>query len=1115
MALTNRERVGKALDLLKEGIAPFVERELGAQFGKYWITQVTRNWPNDPIANGDGDDPHLDVALLLRVMWEQWNEVFRKTLGQAERSLVSELREVRNKWAHQNPFSSDDAHRALDSASRLLTAVSAPQAAEVDKLRMELLRLRFEEQARTERRRSSATTIEGAVAGHLRPWREVITPHEDVASGNYQQAEFAADLWQVHLGEGSDEYKDPAEFFRRTYLTESLKRLLVGAVKRLQGLGGDPVVQLQTNFGGGKTHSMLALYHLCSGIPAGELLGVDSLLNEAGLEELPTAQRVVLVGNRISPGNPVTKPDGTVVRTLWGELAWQLGGKEAFARVRADDELGTSPGDALRLLFNNYGPCLVLVDEWVAYARQLHDRGDIPAGSFETQFSFAQALTESAKLSPQCLLVVSLPASDASQSLHTQADDAEVGGLRGREALNRLQNVVGRIESSWRPASAEESFEIVRRRLFQPLVERGQFVARDTVAKAFCDLYRTQHQEFPAASKETGYEERMRAAYPIHPEVFDRLYSDWSTLLKFQRTRGVLRLMAAVIYSLWEKGDRNPLILPASIPIEDTRVQRELTRYLDDNWVPVIEKDVDGPGSLPLRIDNEIPNLGKFSACRRAARTIYLGSAPTHTAANRGLDDSQIKLGCVMPGESPTIFGDALRRLATRATYLYQDGSRYWYSTQPTVTKLAEERAEQLTREPEAITREIRERVRRDTRQTGEFCGVHLFPPTSQDVPDDMSTRLVILGIDHAHSRGANTAAQLSAQEILDTRGGAPRLYRNSLVFLAADESRLQDLDEAVRRYLAWKSILADQTTLDLTQHQVRQAETQEKAADDAVTARIPETYQWLLVPMQTTPQSPITWESFRLSGQDALAVRASRRLCNDELLVTSLAGTRLRMDLDQVPLWRGNHVAVRQLVDYYARYPYLSRLKNPDVLLRAISDGMTLLHWRSDAFAYADSHDEDSGRYLGLRTHQEITWSGSNPQGLLVHPDIAAEQLEAERARISPPPHPTDQGSQDGSPDPQPSGDTDTRPTGEPVRPSPPLRRFHGGVQLDPVRVARDAGQIAEEVIAHLAALPGARVEVTLEIAAEVPDGVPDSVVRTVTENSRTLKFRAHGFER
>ena len=290
----------------------------------------------------------------------------------------------------------------------------------------------------------------------------------------------------------------------------------------------------------------------------------------------------------------------------------------------------------LRKLFNEYGPCLILIDEWVAYARQLHDQSDLPAGGFETQFSFAQVLTESAKLAKNCLLVISLPASDTAGSPHTQADDVEVGGQRGREALDRLRNVVGRVESSWRPASAEEGFEIVRRRLFEPLSDPAQFKDRDVVARAFADLYRTQQQEFPPECRDADYEKRIKAAYPIHPEIFDRLYTDWSTLVKFQRTRGVLRLMAAVIHSLWEKGDRNPLILPANISIDDPRVQFELTRYLSDNWVPVIEKDVDGPNSLPMRLDGEVPNLGKFAACRRVARAIYLGSAPTATAAHRG-----------------------------------------------------------------------------------------------------------------------------------------------------------------------------------------------------------------------------------------------------------------------------------------------------------------------------------------------------------------------------------------------------------------------------------------------------------------------------------------------
>lgn len=1114
MALSNQERVGKALELVRAGLAPFVDREFTNLY-KTKALEEANQYVRDPRQKTDQPFAEWDAAALLKLMWDAWNVVFRQVLGQAERTLVSEMRDVRNRWAHQKAFSSDDTYRALDSATRLLTAVSAPQASDIEKMKMELLRLRFDEQVRHEKRKSAGTAIESQATGQLKPWREVTNPHKDVASGRYQQAEFAADLWQVHIGEGAPEYREPIEFFRRTYLTESLKRMLVGAVQRLAGDGGDPVVQLQTNFGGGKTHSMLALYHLFGGTGPGELPGADEVLEEAGVTEFPAVKRAVLVGNKISPGNPSTKPDGTVVRTLWGELAWQLGGKEAFERVRADDEKATSPGDTLRSLFNDYGPCLVLIDEWVAYARQLHDQSDLPAGGFETQFSFAQVLTESAKLANHCLLVISLPASDTatSGSPHTQADDAEVGGQRGREALDRLRNVIGRVESSWRPASAEEGFEIVRRRLFEPMTDPAQFKDRDVIARAFADLYRTQHQEFPPACKNAEYERRLKAAYPIHPEIFDRLYTDWSTLVKFQRTRGVLRLMAAVIHCLWEKGDRNPLIMPSNIAIDDPRVQFELTRYLSDNWVPVIEKDVDGPNSLPLRIDSEVPNLGKFAASRRVARTVYLGSAPTATASNRGLEDRQIKLGCVMPGESPAVFGDALRRLAGAATYLYQDGPRYWYSTQPTVTKLAEDRAEQFKRDPDAIVQEMDERLRADLRRTGDFARVHPLPQSGQDVPDDLDCRLVVLGIDQPYSKETGNAAEAAAKALLESRGNAPRLYRNTLMFLAADKTRLQDIDEAVRRYLAWKSIVEERETLNLDPHQLKQAESQCKAAETTVTARIPETYQWLLIPTQATPQSPVEWQASRLTGQEALAERASKKIRGDQLY-TSYAATLLRMELDGVPLWRGDHVDVTQLVEDFARYLYLPRLRDPGILIAAIRDGVALLTWEQDSFAFAESFDEEAGRYRGLRRCQGITLADADSPGLLVRPSRAKEQFEAEavaaEATSGAGTGPTGAAINGDGAATTSSGGSDGPGTDGPTQP----KRFHGSIALDSTRVGRDASRVADEVIAHLSGLVGAKVHVTLEIQAEIPDGAPENVVRTVTENSRTLRFASHGFE-
>ncbi len=363
MAISNRERVGKALDLLCAGLVPFVERELKAVHGAKWEEVAREGQPAErgrgkgkPAKAGTPAKLHWDTQALLAVVWNQWNTVFNRTLGAAERSIVSELRDVRNKWAHQEAFASNDAYRALDSIGRLLTAVSAPEAGEIEQMRMDLLRVQFDEQRRQEMRKASFVATEGKPQGGLKPWREVVTPHPDVASGRYQQAEFAADLWQVYQNEGSDEYKNPTEFFRRTFITEGLRGLLKGALLRLAGAGGDPVVELQTNFGGGKSHTEMALYHTFSGTPASEMPGVEELVKEAGVEIAPNVKRAVLVGTKISPGQPHKKPDGTVVHTLWGELAWQLGGKEGYKLVKEADETATNPGDALTRAFQQIRP---------------------------------------------------------------------------------------------------------------------------------------------------------------------------------------------------------------------------------------------------------------------------------------------------------------------------------------------------------------------------------------------------------------------------------------------------------------------------------------------------------------------------------------------------------------------------------------------------------------------------------------------------------------------------------------------------------------------------------------------------------------------------------------
>ena len=986
MAATNHERVGKALELLNRGLMPFVERELRAVYKERWEEMAQGNL-RDQLVKG-----HWDTQALLSVVEGEWHNVFSRKLGRPDRTLIHEMRDIRNRWAHQNPFSGDDTYRALDSAQRLLQGVTASEeAGEIDREKQDLLRVRFSEQARRETRKLAVAPVEGQPTASLRPWREIVTPHPDVASGRYQQAEFAADLDRVTRNEGGDEYRNPRDFFARTFLTEGLRQLLINALRRLGGAGGDPVIKLQTNFGGGKTHSMLALYHLCAGIPAAELPGVEPLLAEAGVAALPRAQRAVLVGTALSPARAHTKPDGTVVHTLWGELAWQLRGKEGYALVADDDRHGVSPGSrTIEQLLIGAGPCLILIDEWLAYVRMLYGVNGLPSGSFDANMTFAQSLTEAVKGAPQALLIASIPASDI-----------EIGGEGGREALTRLENTFARIESVWRPATAEEGFEIVRRRLFQPIANPGLFALRDATVRAFATLYREQAQEFPASCREGDYERRMQAAYPIHPELFDRLYNDWSTLDRFQRTRGVLRLMAAVIHTLWERNDSSLLILPATVPIDDPSVGEELTRYLDDPWKPVIEKDVDGPHSMPLQLDKDNPNFGRYSATRRVARTLFLGSAPTANTANKGLEDRQIKLGCVQPGESPATFGDALRRLSDNANHLYLDNQRYWFSTQPSVTRLAQDRAAQIDRD--AVHDEIIERLRKEASKRGDFVKVYPCPATGGDVPDERAARLVILGPATPHSaKDVDSQAYGAAREILDNRGSSPRRYRNTLVFLAPDKTRLGELESAVRQFRAWRSIEEEAETLNLDPFGTRQAKTQRQRANDAIEGRIPETYSWVLVPEVLDPAAQgggVTWQERRLQGQDALAARASRKLRDEDMLVTTFGGIRLRMELDRIPLWRGDHVAIKQLAEDFAQYLYLPRLRDDDVLLAAVRDGITDMNWAADTFAYAESYDPRAGRYRGLRVLEGIT-PALDGGALVVDGVVADAQRKAEANR-------------------------------------------------------------------------------------------------------------------
>jgi|SRR5579862_898013 len=1108
MAASNRERAGRAFETLATGLAPFVERQMGSAHGDGWLERFVDSDPRGP-SPGSLRDP----AFLLKVMADAWDSAFRARMTRTDRNLVFELRDVRNRWAHNEPFSIDDTYRALDSIERLLVAVDATEAEAVGRSKTELMRVRYE----AESKKATAPSATGGPVAGLRPWREVIVPHDDVAQGRYGLAEFAADLHQVASGAGAAEYSDPVEFFRRTYLTEGLRQLLAEAIRRLSGAGGVPVVDLQTTFGGGKTHSLIALWHLCSPTALDSYpQEVQDLIRQVDAGVLPPVTRAALVGTRIAPGQVSKKPDGTEVATLWGELAWQLAGKDGYALVAEADRTGTNPGDSLAELLAACAPCLVLVDEWVAYARQLYATEEqLAGGSFEAHVSFAQALTEAARSTDRSLLVVSLPASVGTTpgdapSPGSGSSSVELGGPGGAEALRRLRAVVGRMESSWRPASAEEGFEIVRRRLFRP-IESDRLADRDATARAFAETYRTQAAEFPTGCREAVYERRLRAAYPIHPELFDRLYEDWSTLERFQRTRGVLRLMAQVVGALWRGGDQSPLILPGGVPLDDAPVAAELARNLEDSWKPVMDADVDGPGSLPAQLDAGYPNLGRYGAARKAARAVFLGSAPTVHSPHRGIEAARVRLGCAAPGEAVATYADALARLSDRATYLYVDRDRYWYGLSPSVARMAHDRAERwLASGVAELDQALCDRIRAQ-RDRGDLVGVHVAPASSADVDDDDRVRLVVLAPAQGYVAKTDDSAALDiARDLMQHRGNAPRLYRNMVVFLAADTRRLDDLRQGMADALAWVSICNEADELDLGAQQAAQARTKATEAETTVTRRLAEAYTWALVPIQPEPTGPVLLEPVRVEGQGDLAARTSRRFVDKGHLSLVYAPSLLRrlvLDGPLAPLWEKGHVAIGEVWEALARYAYLPRLRDRAVLERCAIDGPAGFSWQEEGFALAEGVDSTTGRYLGLLVGPGGGGSVSSST-LLVRPSAAAGQVAAEEQTGETAPTNTPAGTRPpgvaGSPPGPAAGGT-----AAPTKP----RRFHGSVTLRSERLSLEFGRVVQEVISHLGDSAG-DVDVTIEIAATSADGFDESIVRTVTENARTLHFGDQGFE-
>lgn len=941
---------------------------------------------------------------------------------------------------------------------------------------------------------------------NLKPWREVAVPHEDVLKGTFQQAEFAADLSRVHEGTATPEYQNPTLFFQRTFITEGMRLLLDSVVKRLAGKGGDPVIQLQTAFGGGKTHTMLAVYHLAKGdAVASDLPGVPAILDAAGVTELPRARVAVLDGIKSSPNQPVVR-DGQAIRTLWGDLAWQLGKAEGYALVADADASGTSPGKAvLETLIGRYAPCVILIDELVAYVRQFEESKTLTGGSFDSNLSFIQALTEALKAVPTAVLLASLPESDK-----------EAGSQRGVKALAALAHYFGRIQALWKPVGTEEAFEIVRRRLFSSINDK---LAAESVCHAFADYYTANSEDFPRETQESRYFDRLMHAYPIHPEVFDRLYEDWSSLDNFQRTRGVLKLMAKVIHRLWKDNDKDPLIMPGSFPLQDADTRNEVIYYLPQGWDPVVERDVDGERAETTEIENRDTRLGSVQACRRSARAIFLGSAPsTANQMVRGIELERVALGVAQPGQQVGIYKDALRRLGDRLHYLNSGNNRFWFDTRPNLRREMEERKRRF-QDKEDVFPAIRDRVQK-TFASGVFGGIHIFTASS-DVPDDWQLRLVVLPPDAAFTRSGQSLAIDRATEILKNRGDQPRFKQNRLIFLAADYDSVSRLKDQVRSTLAWQSIVSDikEMKLNLDQFQSRQANKSLEDANEALRRMIRETYKWMVAPMQEARPgkglSEIQWEHFQVNpGAPNLSQEIERVLKENELLITEWAPIHLATVLKNW-FWKDDVKEANALNVWQqsCQQLYLPRLKDDTAFQHTLAAGAE----SRDFFGFAQGKED--GRYVGF-TFGRRTSLFLDSSLLLIEPVTAAGYAEAQRAAdeaARPKPTETMPGATGTGEVPSRAEDS-AKPTypagGNGGLPQATKKQFYGSIELDAIQAKKQFADLVDEVVLQFTSRPGVKVKIAIEIQAEASTGFDDGLQRAVKENCNVLRFKNAEFE-
>jgi len=646
----------------------------------------------------------------------------------------------------------------------------------------------------------------------MKPWWQVTKPHRDIREGRLDEAIFAADLGDVLSERGPIDYRDPETFFSRTYVTRGLANLLSGIAGRLSGESkGEAVIQLQTPFGGGKTHALLALYHLVnSQNKLSHLSLIKDILGGSPLK----AKVACFVGTQADPIHG---------RTPWGELAYQLG---SYELVKENDQRRVSPGkQLLSQVLNKSQSTLILVDEILEYVVKAAGV-EVAEGTLKGQvLAFLQEVTETVASSKNHVLVIALPSSALERY-----DEA------AHEALTQLQKISGRVEAIYTPVEGEEIYEVIRKRLFEDL---GDAKTHKLVADEYFNLYQKLGEDIPPEAREIAYRDKITRAYPFHPELLDTLFERWGTIPTFQRTRGVLRLLAEVVADLYKREHLASLIQSAHVNLANSSIRREFIKHIGNEYESVIVSDIDGNGAKSARIDREMgTEYLQYRVATGLATSIFLYSFGG--GERRGISLLRLRLALLRNGIPPAIVGDAIRRLEEDLWFIHFDKSLYYFWNQPNLNRVIVDKEEAM-RDPE-VEREIQDKIKEIA---GDELTIFLYPRSSSDIPDDKRLKLAIISPVYGSK---DLATEKFLQELLNKHGSGFRVYKNTLVFVVADSSEYEGLKKAVRRLMALREIKADKDFIKaLSEENKRALEQKLKEAESDTPARILSTYRHLV----------------------------------------------------------------------------------------------------------------------------------------------------------------------------------------------------------------------------------------------------------------------------